>query len=102
MSQISSNSPHTADWARLFMAPGMGHCGGGEGPDAFDKLDALEHWVEQGQPPEQIIASHSSQGKIDRTRPLCPYPKVVKYRGSGNSDDAANFLCVLPPAPSAH
>jgi feruloyl esterase len=102
MSQISANSAHTADWARLFMAPGMGHCVGGEGPDAFDKLDALEHWVEQGQPPDQIIASHSTQGKIDRTRPLCPYPKVARYRGSGNTDDAANFLCALPPAAAAH
>jgi len=93
MSQANGNDAHTADWARLFMAPGMGHCAGGEGPDTFDKLSALELWVEQGQAPEQIIASHSTHGQIDRTRPLCPFPKVARYGGSGSSDDAANFQC---------
>jgi len=76
---------------RLFMAPGMGHCGGGEGPNRFDMLTALEQWVEHGQAPKQVIAS---QG--DRSRPLCPYPQVAKYRGSGSIDDAANFACVVP------
>src|SRR5262249_14441675 len=69
---------------RLFMAPGMGHCGGGEGPNVFDKVTPLDQWVEQGKAPEKLIASHSTEGKVDRTRPLCAYPQVAKYKGSGN------------------
>src|SRR5205085_3949026 len=53
---------------RLFLEPGMGHCGGGEGPNVFDKIGALEQWVEQGKAPEKLNASHSSAGKVDRTR----------------------------------
>jgi feruloyl esterase len=78
---------------RLFMAPGMGHCGGGAGPNDFDQLAALEQWVEQGKAPDAIVASHSTGGKVDRTRPLCPYPQVASYKGSGSIDDAANFVC---------
>jgi feruloyl esterase len=78
---------------RLFMAPGMGHCGGGEGPNTFDMVAALEQWVEKKQAPNQIIASHSRDGKIDRTRPLCPYPQVASYKGTGSTDEAANFVC---------
>ena len=81
---------------RLFMEPGMGHCGGGEGPNVFDKIGALEQWVEQKKAPEKMIASHSTDGKVDRTRPLCAYPQVAKYKGSGSIDDAANFACALP------
>jgi feruloyl esterase len=80
-------------WVRLYMAPGMAHCMGGEGPDDFDKLSVMEQWVEQGKVPGQIIASHSINGKIDRTRPLCPYPQVAWYQGTGSTDDAANFIC---------
>ncbi len=78
---------------RLFLAPGMGHCGGGEGPNVFDKVGALEEWVERGKAPEKLIASHSTDGKVDRTRPLCPYPQVARYNGTGSIDDAANFVC---------
>jgi feruloyl esterase len=78
---------------RLFMAPGMAHCGGGQGPNDFDELTALEQWVEQGKAPNSITASHSRDGKVDRTRPLCPYPQVASYKGSGSIDDAANFVC---------
>ena len=74
----------------------MGHCRGGEGPNQFDKVAALETWVENGKAPDSIIASHSTNGKVDRTRPLCPYPQVAKYKGSGSIDDAANFSCVAP------
>jgi len=80
---------------RLFVAPGMGHCGGGEGPNVFDKVGPLEQWVEQGKAPDQIIASHATAGKVDRTRPLCPYPQVAKYKGTGSIDDAANFVCAV-------
>jgi feruloyl esterase len=78
---------------RLFMAPGMGHCGGGEGPNTFDMVAALERWVEQGIPPDRIVASHLTDGKVDRTRPLCPYPQVAQYTGSGSTDEAASFVC---------
>jgi tannase/feruloyl esterase len=78
---------------RLFMAPGMGHCGGGEGPNTFDMVAALEQWVEQGKAPDQILASHSADGAVDRTRPLCPYPQMAAYKGTGSIDDAANFVC---------
>lgn len=79
---------------RLFMVPGMNHCGGGDGPNSFDMLGALEQWVEKGKAPSQIVASHSANGKVDRTRPLCPYPQVAHYSGAGSTDDAANFACV--------
>jgi feruloyl esterase len=87
---------NTADSMRLFMVPGMGHCGGGEGPNKFNVVAALENWVEKGSAPESMIASHSTAGKVDRTRPLCPYPQVAKYQGSGSIDDAANFACKMP------
>lgn len=82
-----------ANNVRLFMAPGMGHCGGGEGPNTFDKIGALDRWVEEGVAPERIVATHISAGKPDRTRPLCPYPRTAVYKGSGSIDDAANFTC---------
>jgi Tannase and feruloyl esterase len=81
---------------RLFLAPGMGHCGGGEGPNAFDKVGALERWVEQGTAPDRLNATHSTDGKVDRTRPLCAYPQVARYTGTGSIDDAANFVCRAP------
>jgi feruloyl esterase len=81
---------------RLFMVPGMNHCGGGDGPNKFDMLGALELWREDGRAPEVVIASHSTDGKADRTRPLCAYPEVAKYNGGGSMEDAANFACVRP------
>jgi len=78
---------------RLFLAPGMGHCGGGEGPNTFDMVTALEQWVEAGKAPDQIQASHATAGRVDRTRPLCPYPQVAVYKGTGSIDEAANFAC---------
>jgi tannase/feruloyl esterase len=81
---------------RLFMAPGMAHCGGGEGPNDFDKVTPLEQWVEKGKVPDAIVASHSTDGKVDRTRPLCPYPQVARYSGTGSKDEAANFVCKTP------
>ena len=80
---------------RLFMAPGMGHCGGGEGPSAFDMIGPLEQWVEQGKAPDSVIAYQRSN-QINRTRPLCAYPEVAKYKGAGSSDEAANFVCAKP------
>jgi feruloyl esterase len=82
-----------AHGVRLYMVPGMGHCGGGEGPNVFDALTAVEAWREQGRPPAEIIASQVRDGKTVRTRPLCPYPQVPRYSGSGSIDQAANFVC---------
>lgn len=82
------------DSLRLFMVPGMEHCGGGVGPNQFDYLTAMEQWVEQGKAPTEMIATHMTAGKPDRTRPLCPYPQQAKYKGSGSLDEAANFSCV--------
>jgi hypothetical protein len=84
----------TRSFFRFFPAPGMAHCGGGAGPNTFDALAALERWVEQGTAPDSIAASHATNGRIDRTRPLCAYPAVARYDGVGRIDDAASFSCV--------
>jgi feruloyl esterase len=78
---------------RLFMVPGMNHCSGGLGTDQFDSLVALENWVEKKEAPASIPASRVQQGQTVRTRPLCPYPQVATYKGSGSTDEAANFTC---------
>jgi Tannase and feruloyl esterase len=85
----------TQKFFRLFMAPGMGHCNGGPGPNTLDALTALERWVEKGIAPEQIIATRRrSDGSVERTRPLCVYPKVARWSGQGSTDDAKNFSCM--------
>jgi feruloyl esterase len=81
------------DSYRLFMVPGMGHCGGGEGTSSFDMPAALEQWVEAKKAPDRIVASRVRNGKVDRTRPLCPYPQIAVYKGTGSTDDEANFVC---------
>jgi feruloyl esterase len=81
---------------RLFMIPGMTHCAGGDGTSTFDALAALERWVENGEPPAQIPASRMANGVVNRTRPLCPYPQVAAYTGTGSIDDAINFSCKTP------
>lgn len=81
----------TGEFYRLFMVPGMEHCAGGPGPNDFDAMGALVSWVEDGNPPDHILASRPG-----RTRPLCPYPKVAKYDGSGSTDNAINFTCGTP------
>lgn len=97
------------DFFRLFMAPGMYHCRGGPGPDSFgnagdppvldpehDVLMALERWVEHGKAPERIIASKITEGRVTRTRPLCPYPQRARHDGKGDIDRAESFSCVSP------
>jgi tannase/feruloyl esterase len=78
---------------RLFMVPGMQHCGGGPGPNTFDTLTALENWVERGEAPDVIIASHSTASTVDRTMPLCKFPEQARYSGHGDVNDAANWSC---------
>ncbi len=80
-----------ADWARLFIVPGMNHCGDGQALDDIDPLTALTDWVEHGTPPARLLAT----GKAfpGRSRPICPYPQSAHYAGSGDSDQAASFVC---------
>jgi feruloyl esterase len=82
----------------LFMVPGMYHCQGGPGTDTWDKAAALDAWVTTGKAPDRIVASHLTDGKVDRTGPLCPFPKVAKWNGSGSTDEAMNFACVADAA----
>jgi feruloyl esterase len=90
---------NTKDFYRLFMVPGMQHCGGGPGPASFDMTSQLEQWVEKGIAPETIVASHETNGVVDRTRPLCPFPQEAKWKGTGSTDDATNFTCVVSELP---
>jgi feruloyl esterase len=87
-------SPRDTDgaqsWARLFLVPGMTHCGGGQSTDQFDMLSAIQAWVEQGRAPDRIVASGRAFPNV--TRPLCPYPKVARYE-SGDVNDQRSFAC---------
>jgi hypothetical protein len=84
-------------FVELFMAPGMHHCmGNGPGPNRFDMLNALDAWVDKGVAPTRVAASHATQGVVDRTRPLCPYPQVARYKGTGSIDAAEKFECASP------
>jgi len=84
-------------FVELFMVPGMHHCQGtGPGPNTFDMLSALDEWVDRGTAPSRVVASHTSNRIVDRTRPLCPYPQVATYLGRGSVDQAENFQCAAP------
>ena len=106
-------APPAEDFYRLFLVPGMGHCGGGAGPSSFgngggaaatrgdperDIFTALERWVEQGVAPARLVGTGRATDDPSKplTRPLCPYPQVAQYRGSGDVNDAANFVCAAP------
>ena len=81
---------------RLFLVPGMQHCGGGIGPDQFDTLSAIEAWVEHGKAPEAIAATTKPDAPAPHSLPLCPYPQQARYSGVGALGDAANWKCVAP------
>jgi feruloyl esterase len=87
----------TQEFARLFMFPGVYHCGGGAAPNTFDLLTPLLNWVEGGTAPTRIVASEMNGGSVTRTRPVFPYPLAARYDGSGSIDDAANFVPAAPP-----
>jgi feruloyl esterase len=102
----------TQDFYRLFMVPGMGHCGGGPGPNQFgqaggdgdadhDVVAALQKWVEKGVAPKEIIATKfvdNDRTKASQmTRPLCVFPGAAKYKGTGDTNNANNFVCAAPP-----
>jgi feruloyl esterase len=85
-----------SDSIRLFMVPGMGHCRGGDGTDTFDAVSMLDQWVANGKAPDRLEASHSANGVVDKTRPLCPYPQTAVYSGAGSTNQSANFICKAP------
>jgi feruloyl esterase len=102
----AANGGDAANFARFFRVPGMNHCSGGPATDQFDMLTPLVNWVEKGQAPDAVQASSRGTGNAGgvnadlpaawsaaRTRPLCAYPKVARYKGSGSVEDAANFSC---------
>jgi feruloyl esterase len=93
---VAKNGPGTTDFFRLFMVPGMSHCGGGIGTDRFDSMTVMVNWVEKNKAPDAILAERAVNNQVVRTRPLCPYPAVARYSGQGSIDDAANFRCVEP------
>jgi feruloyl esterase len=90
---VNAKVPAAKDGIRLFLAPGVLHCGGGAGPDQIDTLTALERWVEQGAAPTRLIAKKASS---PLTRPLCAYPELAKYKGRGDTNDPASFDCTAP------
>jgi feruloyl esterase len=93
----ADGATNVQDYARLFLAPGMAHCSGGIGPDQFDTLTALEDWVERGEAPRRIIAEQYEGDSLVRSRPLCTYPEVAIYEGTGNTDAAESFSCGTAP-----
>jgi feruloyl esterase len=113
--QTKMGKANVDSFLRLFMVPGMQHCGGGPGPDTFGQFGmspqndaqhniylALEQWVEKGAVPSTVVAAKLTgtgpAAAVKETRPLCAYPQVAKYKGTGDTNDAANFACGLPPA----
>ena len=93
---LAVSGPQTRDFYRLFMVPGMFHCGGGLGVSTADYLGALMEWVEQGTAPDRISAARAIGGSIEMTRPLCPFPEVARYDGSGDPNSEDSFACVDP------
>jgi len=97
---VERMGPSTTDFFRLFMVPGMFHCGGGVGVTVrpLELSTPLVEWVEQGSAPDRIVGQRAIEGEVVRSRPLCPYPQVARYKGTGSIDEAANFECVVPGA----
>jgi feruloyl esterase len=94
---VVKQEPGAESFVKLYMMPGVGHCRGGAGPDRADWIATLEAWVERGTAPGDIIATKvNQQGAVTLERPLCPYPQVAQYNGTGNVNVAASFRCVPP------
>ena len=109
-----NNRGQAERFARLYTVPGMGHCQGGPSTDQFDMLTPLVNWVEKGKAPEQVIATARGVGNAGgvnadvpadwspaRTRPLCPYPRIALYNGTGDIESAASFSCRERPRGSS-
>jgi feruloyl esterase len=93
--EVQAKTRDAKDAVRLFMVPGMGHCGGGNGTSTFDMAAALDRWMTTSKPLASIAAARVRDGKTDRTRPLCPYPQIAVYKGTGDIEDGGNFSCKL-------
>jgi feruloyl esterase len=99
MTRANGGSAAVDAWSRLFLVPGMGHCGGGPAAlDEFDMLTAIVEWVEKEDPPQAIRAT--GRRWPGRSRPLCPYPSHARYKGAGDPEDAASFECRQPSTPA--
>jgi feruloyl esterase len=103
VAEVMGGYEQTQDFARLFTVPGSGGCPAMSNPEDFEVFEALVDWVEKGKAPDRIIYPHiegggimGGRGEVYRTRPVCPYPKQARYKGSGDVNDAANFTCVDP------
>lgn len=84
------------DFARMYVVPGMAHCSGGPSTDSYDMLPQLVDWVKKGTAPDSVVAAATTPayfGVASQTRPLCTYPKQTRYKGTGDINDAANFIC---------
>ncbi len=92
-SVLSFMGPEQQDWLRLFMVPGMGHCSGGNCPDQANYMGAMERWREADIAPDRITAFQVADNRVNRTRPLCPYPQAAVYTGTGSTNDSENFVC---------
>ena len=95
---LRATGESTDGFFRLFMVPGMFHCGGGLGVSRADYLSALMNWVERGEAPERINAARVVRGRTEMTRPLCPYPQVAVYDGQGDPTSSESFACSEPSA----
>jgi len=92
---LSTMGPQTNDFFRFFTVPGMFHCAGGTGVTSLDPMTSLINWVEGGVAPDSLAGSRFEKGAVTLTRPVCPYPKVARYKGTGSTTEAANFACVV-------
>ncbi len=94
---VEADDPEVRDYSRLFLAPGVLHCAGGPGPDRVDFLSAISAWVEEDQAPDQLLAQKlDDEGRVTLSRPLCPYPQIAVYSGTGDTSEAASFSCQAP------
>ena len=90
---VKARDSKMGGYVRMFMMPGVLHCGGGAGPDTADWMSAIDGWVDGGRAPERLVAQKIADGAVTRTRPLCAYPQHATYSGSGSTDDERNFVC---------
>ena len=105
--EVLARDPEANDYARLFMLLGVMHCGGGEGPSIVDWLGVLEDWVERGQAPDRVLAGKPAAPppgtlRLERERPICAYPRIARYNGSGDPDVAESYSCDSVVASPAH